>query len=47
MPAFTLSRLLVLIALVIFALATVHVGIGPLDGIALGLAVFMASHLTP
>lgn len=47
MPPFTLSRFLVLIALVLFALATVHVGLGPLDAVAAGLAVYMASHLVP
>lgn len=47
MPPFTLSRFLVLVALVIFALAAVHVGLGPLDAIAVGLAVYMASHLVP
>lgn len=43
---FTVSRFLVLIALVIFILAAFHVGFG-LEMIALGLAVYMASHLVP
>lgn len=47
MPPLTISRVLVLIALVIFALGAVHVGIGPLDDIALGLAVYMAAQLVP
>ena len=47
MPAFTVSRLLVLIALVLFLLAAFHVGLGTVDLIALGLAVYMGSHLVP
>lgn len=47
MPPFTVSRLLVLIALILFLLAAVHVGLGALDLIALGLAVYMASILVP
>lgn len=47
MPAFTVSRLLVLIALVLFLLAAFHVGLGAVDLIALGLAVYMGSHLVP
>jgi hypothetical protein len=43
----TVSRVLVLAALLIFALAAVHVGTGPLEPIALGLAVYCASHLVP
>lgn len=47
MPAFTVSRLLVLIALVLFLLAAFHVSLGAVDLIALGLAVYMGSHLVP
>ena len=47
MPAFTVSRLLVLIALVIFLLEAFHVGLGGIEMIGLGLAVYMASHLVP
>jgi hypothetical protein len=47
MPAFTVSRLLVLIALVIFLLEAFHVGFGAIEMIGLGLAVYMASHLVP
>ena len=47
MPAFTVSRLLVLIALVLFLLETFHVGLAGIELIGLGLAVYMASHLVP
>ena len=48
MPAFTVSRLLVLIALVIFLLEAFKVGLLPgVEMIGLGLAVYMASHLVP
>jgi hypothetical protein len=47
MPAFTVSRLLVLIALVIFLLEAFHIGLGAVDLIGLGLAVYMGSHLVP
>jgi hypothetical protein len=47
MPAFTVSRLLVLIALVIFVLEAIHVGLGGIELLGLGLAVYMASHLVP
>ncbi len=47
MPAFTVSRLLVLIALIIFALAAFGVGLGGIGPVPLGLAVYMASHLVP
>ena len=47
MPAFTVSRLLVLIALVLFLLEAFHVGLGGIEMIGLGLAVYMASHLVP
>lgn len=46
MPAFTLSRVLVLVALVVFVLAAFHIG-APLDLVAAGLAIYMASHLVP
>lgn len=46
MPAFTLSRVLVLVALIVFVLAAFRIG-APLDLVATGLAVFMASHLVP
>jgi hypothetical protein len=47
MPAFTVSRLLVLIALIIFLLEALHVGFGTVELIGLGLAVYMASILVP
>ena len=47
MPAFTFSRLLVLIALVIFVLAAFGVSLGAVGLVPLGLAVYMASHLVP
>jgi hypothetical protein len=47
MRTFTVSRLLVLIALVLFLLVAFHIGFGTLDLIALGLAVYMASILVP
>ena len=47
MRTFTVSTLLVLIALVLFLLAAVHVALGPVDLIALGLAVYMASIIVP
>lgn len=46
MPPFTVSRALVLVAFVIFILAAFHVFVG-LEMVALGLAVYMASHLVP
>ena len=47
MRTFTVSKLLVLVALVLFLLAAFHVGLGTVDLIALGLAVYMASILVP
>jgi hypothetical protein len=48
MRMFTISRLLVLIALVIFLLEAFHVAVGgSIEMIGLGLAVYMASHLVP
>jgi hypothetical protein len=47
MPVLTVSRLLVLIALVIFLLEALHVGLSGIEMIGLGLAVYMASHLVP
>jgi len=47
MRTFTVSRLLVLIALVLFLLEAFHVGFGVVDLIALGLAVYMASLIVP
>jgi hypothetical protein len=48
MGMFTISRLLVLIALVIFLLEAFHVAVGgSIEMIGLGLAVYMASHLVP
>lgn len=45
---FTVSRLLILIALVLCLLAAFHVsGLGAVDLVALGLAVYMASILVP
>ena len=47
MRGFTISRLLVLIALVVFLLDAFHVAFGTIELIGLGLAVYMASHLLP
>ena len=47
MRTLTVSRLLVVIALVLFLLAAFHVGLGAVDLIALGLAVYMASLIVP
>jgi hypothetical protein len=47
MRTFTVSRLLVLIALVIFLLEAFHVGFGGIELVGLGLAVYMGSHLVP
>ncbi len=47
MPALTVSRLLVLVALIIFLLEAFHVGLGGIGLVGLGLAVYMASHLVP
>ena len=46
MPPFTLSRVLVLIALVVFVLAAFHVP-APVELVASGLVFYMASHLVP
>jgi len=45
MRGFTISRLLVLVALVVFLLDAFHVAFGSIELIGLGLAVYMASHL--
>jgi len=48
MPAFTFSRLLVLIACIIFVLAAFGVGAGwPVGLVPLGLAVWAGSSLVP
>lgn len=47
MPAFTVSRLLILIALLVFVLATFGVGFGSVGLVPLGLGIYMASHLVP
>jgi hypothetical protein len=47
MPPFTASRLLVLIALVIFILAAFSVGLAGVSLVPLGLAFYMASLLVP
>jgi hypothetical protein len=47
MRTFTVSRLLVLVALVLFLLAAFRIGFGTVDLIPLGLAVYMASILVP
>ena len=41
------SRLLVMIAVVLFALAAVGVSVGPVLFVPLGLAVWAASELVP
>lgn len=45
MSADTVSRLLVLLALVTFLLEAFHVGIGGVELIGLGLAIYMAADL--
>lgn len=47
MATITVSRVLVLVALVIFVLATFGVGLGPISLVPLGLALYMASILFP
>ena len=47
MPAFTASRLLVLVALIIEVLAAIGVGLGGIGLVPLGLAVYFASLLVP
>lgn len=43
----TIARLLVLVALIVFALATFSVPLGGLALVPLGLAIYMASRLFP
>lgn len=43
----TVSRLLILIALVLFLLAAFGVSLGSVGLVPLGLAVYMASHFLP
>jgi hypothetical protein len=47
MPPFTVSRLLVLIALILFALAAFGVGFPFVGLVPLGLAFFAGSFLVP
>ena len=47
MRTFTASRLLVVIALILFVLAAFHVSGLPVDMIAAGLAFLAASFLVP
>lgn len=47
MPAFTVSRLFVLIALVVFVLAAFGVSFASIGLVPLGLALYMVSHLVP
>lgn len=47
MPPFTVSRLFVLIALVVFVLAAFGVSLGGVGLVPLGLALYMVSHLVP
>lgn len=47
MPAFTVSRLFVLIALILFVLAAFGVSLGSVGLVPLGLAVWAASQLVP
>jgi hypothetical protein len=47
MPAFTISRLLVLVALIVFVLAAFSISVGNVGLVPLGLAIYMASHLVP
>jgi hypothetical protein len=47
MPAFTVSRVLVLVAVIIFVLAAFGVGFAGVGLVPLGLAVWAASQLVP
>ena len=47
MPSFTVSRVLVLVAVILFVLAAFSVSLGPVGLVPLGLAVFAASWLVP
>lgn len=47
MRTFTVGRLLVLIALVVFVLAAFSVSLGSVGLVPLGLAIYMASLLVP
>ena len=44
---FTASRLLVVIALILFVLVAFHVALGGVDLLALGLAFLAASFIVP
>lgn len=46
MPPFTVSKLLVLLALILFVLGAFHVVL-PVDDLAAGLAFLAASYLVP
>lgn len=47
MPAFTFSRFLILVALIVFVLAAFGVSLGGLGLVPLGLAIWAAAHLVP
>lgn len=47
MPPFTVSRLFVLIALIVFVLAAFGVSLAGIGLVPLGLALYMVSHLVP
>lgn len=47
MPPFTVGKLFVLVALVLFVLAAFGVALGPVGLVPLGVAVYMASYLVP
>lgn len=47
MPPFTVSRLMVLVAVILFVLAAFGVGFGSVGLLPLGLAVWAASQLVP
>lgn len=44
---FTANRLLIVIALILFVLATFNVALGGLNLVAMGLAFLAASYLVP
>ncbi len=46
MPPFTASRLLILIAVIVFVLAAFHVA-APVELVAAGLAIWAAAQLVP
>lgn len=47
MPPFTVSRVFILLAVIIFVLAAFNVALGPVGLVPLGLAVWAAAQLVP